>query len=611
MADSQSIITLNIGSQTVSMGMFSPSKDGGLILKKFETSTILADPSAEMTRLPQVRLAISELASRIGASKEQVNYALSGQSIVTKFVKLPMLGNDNLDELVAFEAQQQIPFPMDEVVWDWHQLESAGGELEVVIVAIKEDALNELNDCVRGSGLATGKVDSSPMALANAFKFSYGESDEPTLLIDVGAKTSNLIYLEGKKVFTRSIAIGGAAVTAAIAKEYGVSYNDAESQKLANGLVALDTRHTSGMDELTGALSACIRTSLNRMPSEIARTTNFYRSQQGGSAPKRVFIAGGGSNLKHLGDFLVEKMRLPVEFFNPLAKVSVGSGVNAEQVATQAHQMGELVGLALRSLGKAPIAVDLVPSVVGAERDEKRRRPFILGAAAITLAAFGTLYATTASKADSASKMSKTVEERIAGLKKFSGPISSELKKEAKIGQTASQYVEAHGNQRLWLDLISETTTRFGDTHVWITDFSPVVNYTPGDQNVKQAVKNDFAAQAYGITGLDSEKGGQPEFLSPGRPNPSYVAPVVNAIEISGLWRGKNGAARVNSLVEKLTADSEFYTLEVEDTSSKKPTMRKLKAAECIVENASSITAGNHAAPFKLIIPLKKTVHLK
>lgn len=611
MADSQSIVTLNIGSQTVSMGLFARSKDGGLILKKFETTTILADPSAEMTRLPQVRLAVSELAARVGASKEQVDYAISGQSVFTRFVKLPMLDGDDLEQLVAFEAQQHVPFPLDEVAWDWQLLEASGVEREVVIVAIKSDALDELNDCVRSSGLATGSVDSSPMALANAFKYNYGESEDTTLLIDVGAKTSNLIYLEGKRVFIRSIAIGGGSVTGAIAKEYGVTYNEAESQKLANGLVALDTRHTSEMDELTGALSACIRTSLNRMPSQIAQTTNFYRSQQGGGAPARVYIAGGGSNLKCIGDFFVEKLRLPVEFFNPLAKVAVGSDVNVEQVSTQAHQMGELVGLALRSIDKAPIAVDLVPTVVGVERDEKRRRPFLIGAAAVTLAAFGILYASTASKASKAKEMSEVVESRVKGLEKFSRPIESALKKEAKTKMLVEQYVAAHDGQRLWLEILSDATERFADSNVWITDFSPVVNYTPGSEVVKPAIKNDFAVHVYGASGLDTQKGDQPEFLSPGRPNPNYVTPVVNAIQIKGLWRGQGGASRVNDLVKALTTDSKFFTLEVEEESGRKTITRQLKDGEYIVENASGITQGNHAAPFKLIIPLKKTIQLK
>ena len=125
---------------------------------------------------------------------------------------------------MTFEAQQHVPFPLNEVVWDYELIEGATDK-EVVIVAIKSDALDEINGAVNDCGLGTAEVDVAPMALYNAFRSTYGQPEEPILLIDIGAKTSNLLYIEGKRFFTRSIAIGGAAVTAAIAKEYNIAFS--------------------------------------------------------------------------------------------------------------------------------------------------------------------------------------------------------------------------------------------------------------------------------------------------------------------------------------------------------------------------------------------------
>ena len=132
MADSQSIITLNIGSQTLSMGVFSPAKGGGLIMKAYETTSILADPAADAARLGQVRMAIAELAGKLGVSKNKVDFAISGQSVFTRFVKLPMLEDDDLEQLVTFEAQQHVPFPINEVTWDWQLLNASGVELSLI-----------------------------------------------------------------------------------------------------------------------------------------------------------------------------------------------------------------------------------------------------------------------------------------------------------------------------------------------------------------------------------------------------------------------------------------------------------------------------------------------
>ncbi|MGB0776319.1 MAG: type IV pilus assembly protein PilM, partial [Akkermansiaceae bacterium] len=345
MAEAQATVALNIGSQRISMGVFEPSKSGGLILKKYGASSILADPAAEMARLPQIRVAISELAEKLKIGKStKLRYAISGQSVFTRFIKLPPIEDDNIEQLVAFEAQQHVPFPIDEVIWDWQMLESGAGEKEVALVAIKGDALNDMNDVVMEAGLGTAEVDASPMALYNAMRYNYPDLEETTLLIDIGAKTCNLIYLEGNRMFTRSVAVGGASVSTAISKEYGVTFSEAESQKCSNGQVALNTAHTSQMDEPTAALATVIRNALGKLPAEIARTTNYFRSQHGGSAPKKVLLAGGGSNLPHISDFFQDKLRLPVEFFNPLKRVSVGKGVDVDQVSAEAHLLGELVG---------------------------------------------------------------------------------------------------------------------------------------------------------------------------------------------------------------------------------------------------------------------------
>ncbi|WP_018970975.1 Amuc_1101 family PilM-like pilus complex protein [Rubritalea marina] len=612
MADSQSLITLNIGSQTLSMGVFSPAKGGGLIMKAYETTNILADPAADAARLGQLRMAIAELAGKLGVSKGKVDYAISGQSVFTRFVKLPMLGEDDLEQLVAFEAQQHVPFPINEVTWDWQLLESTGTEREVVLVAIKEEALDELNDCVRDSSLGTGTVDASPMALANAFKHNYGDVDETCLLIDVGARTSNLIYIEGQKIFTRSIAIGGAALTSAISKEYGVTYMEAESQKIANGLVALDTRHTSQLDELTGALATCIRTALNRMPAEIARTTNFYRSQQGGSAPTRVFLAGGGVNLPHIADFFQEKLRIPVEFFNPLAKVAVGSGVNTELVASQAHQLGEIVGLALRSTSNTPVNIDLVPRVVQRERLERKRRPFIAAAAALTVGAFALLYVGNMQKAADASVKLAEVKERVSALEEFAYPIEEQIEREDDIFAHTIPFLDAHDGQRYWLNLIDDLKQRFGSTHVWVTDFSPLINYSVGAESKPQtAVRSDFATLPYGKSGMADPKLDQPKFLAAGRENPRYVPPLINAVRIKGMWRGAGGASQVNELVKSLTADdSKYFTLEVKSTGPGRQEVQVLTPAQ-YSEIDSMLQEGQYAAAFTITIPLKQPLPLR
>ena len=144
MADKQTTVALNIGSQRISMAVFEVDKSGGLVLKAYDSETIAADPAMDTARIAQTRLAIADLTQRMGVGKAKARYAISGQAVFIRFVKLPPIQQDDIEQLVTFEAQQHVPFPLDEVIWDYELIEGAT-EKEAVIVAIKSDALDEIN----------------------------------------------------------------------------------------------------------------------------------------------------------------------------------------------------------------------------------------------------------------------------------------------------------------------------------------------------------------------------------------------------------------------------------------------------------------------------------
>lgn len=614
MADPQSIVALNIGSQRVTMALLVPSSNGGLILKKYESSSILADPAAEMTRLPQIRIAVSELVSKLGLSREAVSYAISGQSVFTRFVKLPSLESDDIEQLVAFEAQQHVPFPINEVVWDWQLLNSEAGQQEVVLVAIKADALDDINDCVTDAHLTTGLVDASPMALANAFIYNYSDLNEPALMIDIGARTSNLVYLDGNKVFTRTIAIGGSTLTSAIAKEYNVPFIEAESQKCTNGLVALDTRHTSQLDELTAALGSCIRTALNRMPAEIARTTNFFRSQHDGSAPQRIFLAGGGSNLPMISDFFQDKLRLPVEFFNPLKRVSVGQEVDVDKVSLEAHQLGEIIGLGLRSIEKSKLNIDLVPATVQHERDDAQKRPKIIIASCVFIAACAAFCVSGILSKSNAIKEAGIQEKVAKGLERYAVPIKAELKDADKIANIVGLYQEAVDSRVMWLEGLSDIKKHFAHPKLWIVEMEPVVNFDPSAEDEKASSYKDLVAKgihktAYGDSSIKMPKL-ESKTIAKGQPNPDYVAPMVNAFKVRGYWRGGSNGLVLTQLQE-LIENSEVFGKEISRKFGNSMKLVTLSDPDIVVENATSPADDKLGAPFTLIIPLNNPTLLK
>jgi type IV pilus assembly protein PilM len=605
MADIQTTVALNIGSQGIGMAVFETSKGGALILKGYERDTIIADPAFEASRESQIRVAITDLVGKLQIPKSKVRYAISGQAVFTRFVKLPPLQDDNIEQLVTFEAQQHVPFPINEVVWDYEMIEG-GGDKEVVIVAIKGEELDQINDTVTAAGLSTVEVDVAPMALYNAYRETYGLPDEPTLLIDVGAKTSNLLYMEGTRFFTRSVAIGGASVTAAIAKEYNISFPDAEHQKITNGLVALGGGHTETMDESLAALAMVIRNALTRLPAEIARTTNYYRSQHGGSPPRRVLLAGGGANLPYTLEFFSEKLGLPVEFFNPLAKVSIAKGVDTDILQREAHTMGELIGLGLRGIGKSAINIDLVPFAVEVSRAAERRKPFLIAAAALLVAGFAAWAVMQNIAAGKGQDRERTMRETREDLAPIAAEIRGLLKKEQELSAVAQAYIGLESAHAFWFELLGELRGAFASDAVWITEMSPLYGYDPlaPKSGMKPVVKADFnGGQGAGSAIVDPPATEQPK----GRFSPPPPAPAANAILVKGFWRENPRSQNVVSdLLKRLRENSTSFSFERQDGKGQLSDEQILTS---ISTGAGS--EGNLAFPFEFILPLSRPVAVK
>ncbi len=625
MADNQTTVALNIGSQRISMAVFEVSKTGGLVLKGYDSESIVADPSMDASRIPQTRVAIANLEERMKVGKAKVRYAISGQTVFTRFVKLPPIQEENLEQLVTFEAQQHVPFPLDEVVWDYELIEGAA-EKEFVIVAIKADALDEINGAVNDSGLSTSEVDVAPMAVYNAFRSTYGHPEEPVLIIDIGAKTSNLLYIEGKRFFTRSIAVGGASVTAAIAKEYNVSFVEAEHQKTSNGLVALGGGHTEQLDEAVAALAMVIRNALSRLPAEIARTTNYYRSQHGGSAPRRILLAGGGANLPYTLEFFQEKLNLPVEYFNPVRNVAVGKGVDAAVVQREGHLMGELVGLGLRGIGKSEINIDLVPVAVEQSRAEDRRKPFLIAAAAVLIggmAAWAVFQNVAASKAEDLARSMMEQRDNLAPLKT---KIGGALKKESALRQIASAYTGAEADHVFWVDLLAEVRGAFASDAVWLTDLEPITGFDAAKaldpafdpkktRNGKSLVKPEFATAPYGSSPLVEIKPEPPT----GRPRRNAPAPklevTANAIRIKGFWRENPKSQNlVSEMLKHLGDKSGIFNFTIPDPKSPKQAINLLddqNLGKIMTITLVSANSGDLAQPFEITLPLAREVVIK
>jgi type IV pilus assembly protein PilM len=489
MAAPARILAANLGSQAISLGEFRPQGEGGLLLQAFQRREVVAENPTDAMRQTQITNTLREMLDEFGIKNGYANYAVPAHLVFARFVRLPAVDEEKIDRIIAFEAQQNVPFPIDEVVWDY-QLVGGGPDeqLQVVLVAIKADLLEGINSAVESAGLRPRVIGLTTSALYNAFRYNYSDVTASSLLVDIGARTTNLIFIEAGRIFSRSVPVGGISVTAGVAKEFNESFALAEARKKEAGFVSLGGAYAEPTDPDVARMSKLVRSTMTRLHAEIMRSISHYRAQQQGTSPARIYLCGGTSSMPYMREFFQEKLQVPIEFFNPLRNVAVAPEANAEEIAKSAHLMGEVVGLALRAVATCPVELNLRPASVVRAQEVERRRPFLIAAAAcliLAIAGWGIYYArgTAVLRANK-----EKVDAKVVTLRSFQSQLDNIRKEAATLDNAAAPLVAAIDARSYWPRLLEDLNTRLPKENIWITELIPLSNGKPMAPDVKELV---------------------------------------------------------------------------------------------------------------------------
>jgi type IV pilus assembly protein PilM len=379
MLNTKSFLTVDFGAGSLKLAEFEITEGGGLSLNKFVIKPLGLEGSQESTREKTISQALQAALAEQDIKSKNVNVCAPGFHVFSKFVKLPPVDAAKVGQIIQYEAQQNVPFPLAEVVWDYQILGSApSGELEVLLVAIKSEIVEGLFRVADEAKLNLSLCDASPAALCNAFRYNYGELEDCTMLLDIGAKTSNLLFFEKGKVFSRSINLGANTITQDFATEARLKFGEAERIKIAEGFVSLGGAYEEPENPHQAAISKIARQFMTKLHIQVNQTMQFYRGQQGGSAPQRLFLSGGASIMPYTAQFFAEKLNVPVEYFNPFRNVQINPAVNLEELSRVAHSMGEVVGLALRNLATCPVEMNLMPESTLRWQSFNQKKPYLI-----------------------------------------------------------------------------------------------------------------------------------------------------------------------------------------------------------------------------------------
>ena len=288
--------------------------------------------------------ALTGLISENGIKNTKFGGSLSGHSVIIKKIQLPSMTEAELAESIQWEAEQYIPFDINDVNLDYVVLETGGSDsMDVLLVAVKRDRINDYTSVIVQAGKEPVLVDVDVFAVQNAFESNYSSRGETVALVNVGASVMNINVLhDGNSVFWRDVAFGGNLYTEAIQREFNLPREDAEKLKLGEEVGQVSKQQ---VDSVLSAAS-------EDLAAELQKTIDFFVATSSVDRLDRVMLSGGGALIENLESILQERFQVNVEMLNPFRNIRYNeSDFDSDWINRNAPTMAVAVGLAMRTVG--------------------------------------------------------------------------------------------------------------------------------------------------------------------------------------------------------------------------------------------------------------------
>lgn len=285
---------------------------------------------------------IAGLFKNLKIKNKKVGFSISGYSVIVKKVNLAVMEDEQLEEYIMMEAEQYIPFDINDVYLDYQDLKTNTADndrTDVMLVAAKKEIVDEYLDMLRSLDLQPAIVDVDGFALENTYETNY-EKSENVALVDIGAAKMNInILLEGVSVVARDIVVGSRQLTEQIQGAFDLEYEEAEALKL--GQIPAEDKQEE-IEEIFS--STCTQWVL-----EIKKAIDLYHSNNPDKPLTRLVLSGGGAKVVGLADFLESETSLPVEIFNPFGNMSFNKKkIDADYIQRVGPEMAIVSGIAIR-----------------------------------------------------------------------------------------------------------------------------------------------------------------------------------------------------------------------------------------------------------------------
>lgn len=344
---SKKVIGLDIGTSSIKLAELEVGRTGATLNAfGFVPTPMGAISGGDISSVGAIAETIKELIAQVKCKKKNVCTGLWGTAVIVKKITIPKIEKKLIAQQVRFEAEQYIPFDVNEISIAYHVIDSSSSAdtMDILLIGAQNSLVSQYAQVVSGAGLKLQVLDVSGFALANTFELNYGRIPDQTIaILNIGSGVTNFVVVHnGEVIFSRDVSIGGGTYTNEIHKEMGVTLQEAESLKLSA---------FAGAGEVPEQVPSVIQSTNDLVTDEIRNSFDFFTSSSTGLSISRCFYTGGASTTPNLVQQLGAATGVGFEELNPFAKIKSAKSLSPDYIAQVAPFASVAIGLGLRKVG--------------------------------------------------------------------------------------------------------------------------------------------------------------------------------------------------------------------------------------------------------------------
>ena len=507
----------------------------GVQVEDFEVlpfKQVLTTPDLDVDQTIQVQL--DALVQKHEMDKARVVASVPGNMAFARFAKLPPVEPKKIPDIVKFEAAQQIPFPIEQVEWDYQVFQQEDSpDVEVGIFAITKERVMQYLNNYRAVDMKVDSLTLSPLAVYNTF-FYDRDGGDGTIYMDIGTVSTDVIIVEDGGIWLRTLPIGGNNFTEALVKQFKISFPKAEKLK-----------REAATSKYAKQIFQAMRAVFADLVQEVQRSLGFYQSLNRDSNLTKLVGVGSTFRLPGLQKFLKQQLQLDVVRPDAYKRIGVLDGKRESEFSHQALNMATALGLALQGLGEEKVSANILPSHVLAARMWRAKQPWIAASAACFVAAAGLVAVKHFTDAG-------LVDQNLAGIQSEIRPILSQAREQdsrwSEIQQNSDprQFIT---NVRRMLDHRNIWSGLTEDIDLATLAMQPQDALLNNDYQAQQAIPRGQRQRIY-ISSITST---YEPILADGQQPPATLAEAGNAPQDSEQWFGEENAPHFTVRIEGST----------------------------------------------------------